>query len=70
MKAAAQDLHAFGPQWVLLKGGHLRSLPQEQRLQEEPSKEVDREMGSTCSKAIDVLFDGRNIMELEAPYIQ
>jgi hydroxymethylpyrimidine/phosphomethylpyrimidine kinase len=44
---AARALHALGPQWVLVKGGHLRSAP----------------------GAPDLLFDGADFREFDAPRI-
>ncbi|MCT7658634.1 bifunctional hydroxymethylpyrimidine kinase/phosphomethylpyrimidine kinase [Mycobacterium deserti] len=44
---AARALHALGPQWVLVKGGHLR----------------------TSSRAPDLLFDGTEFREFDAPRI-
>ncbi|MGA8328031.1 MAG: bifunctional hydroxymethylpyrimidine kinase/phosphomethylpyrimidine kinase, partial [Mycobacterium sp.] len=44
---AARALHALGPQWALVKGGHLQ--------------------GSTSST--DVLFDGNDFREFEAPRV-
>jgi hydroxymethylpyrimidine/phosphomethylpyrimidine kinase len=44
---AARALHALGPQWALVKGGHLR--------------------GSSYSP--DVLYDGRDFFEFDAPRV-
>lgn len=46
-REAARALHALGPQWVLVKGGHLRTDP----------------------RCVDVLFDGRDFVELDGPRI-
>ncbi len=45
MAGAARDLHALGPRYVLLKGGHLPGDP------------------------VDLLFDGRQTIELRSPRI-
>ncbi|KXP11464.1 hydroxymethylpyrimidine/phosphomethylpyrimidine kinase [Tsukamurella pulmonis] len=42
---AARALHALGPRWALVKGGHLR----------------------TASNSTDVLYDGADFLEFEAP---
>ncbi len=47
MRLRTEDLHRLGPQWVLLKGGHLDGFP----------------------TSVDLLSDGRNIIELSAPRI-
>ena len=44
---AARALHALGPQWALVKGGHLRS----------------------SAASADVLFDGSDFYEFDAPRI-
>ncbi len=44
MEEAARALHALGPAWVLVKGGHLRG-----------------------DEAVDLLWDGRQALWLEAP---
>ncbi|MCK0175646.1 bifunctional hydroxymethylpyrimidine kinase/phosphomethylpyrimidine kinase [Mycolicibacterium sp. F2034L] len=46
-RAAAQALHAMGPRWALVKGGHLRS----------------------SSRAPDLLFDGTDFYEFDAPRV-
>ncbi|MBO0681443.1 bifunctional hydroxymethylpyrimidine kinase/phosphomethylpyrimidine kinase [Mycolicibacterium sp. S2-37] len=46
-RAAARALHAMGPRWALVKGGHLRS----------------------SSRAPDLLFDGADFHEFDAPRI-
>ena len=56
MKVAAEDLHALGPQWVLIKGGHLI---------------VEESVGQGENpQVIDILFDGKNFYEFKAPYIR
>ena len=57
MKTAAEELHAFGPQWVLVKGGHLGV-----------QNGVGEKYGG--GDVVDVLFDGRNFIEMRAPYIE
>src|SRR5262249_25614284 len=44
MRKAAEALHALGPRWVLVKGGHL-----------------------TGPEAVDLLYDGTDVIELVAP---
>ncbi|CAD7705109.1 unnamed protein product [Ostreobium quekettii] len=51
MEAAARDLHAFGSEYVLVKGGHLVSRHEEAR--------------SGALEVVDVLFDGKNISHLK-----
>jgi hydroxymethylpyrimidine/phosphomethylpyrimidine kinase len=46
MRRAAADLHALGPRYVLVKGGHL-----------------------TGAESPDILFDGRDFTELQAPRV-
>ncbi len=45
---AARALHALGPRWALVKGGHLR----------------------TASTSTDVLYDGAEFLEFEAPRLR
>ena len=45
MRDAAKALHALGPQWVVVKGGHL----------------------GDDARAIDIAYDGQNLMELDGP---
>jgi hypothetical protein len=58
MRAAAEDLHAFGPQYVFLKGGHL------------PLPSVDGDVDPEKKVVVDILFDGRSILEFRSPYIE
>jgi hydroxymethylpyrimidine kinase/phosphomethylpyrimidine kinase/thiamine-phosphate diphosphorylase len=59
MRMAAQDLHALGPQWVLVKGGH---LPLDAL--------ADGEDLVGAEVVVDVLYDGTNFYEMRAPYIR
>jgi hydroxymethylpyrimidine/phosphomethylpyrimidine kinase/phosphoserine phosphatase len=80
MRAAARDLHAFGPRYVLVKGGHLAASSQEE--QRPAAAAVQTAQGGEGAAAAaaalpgrgrvvtDVLFDGRNMVELSAPYIE
>lgn len=55
MRAAAADLHALGPQWVLVKGGHLAG--------------GGGAGGGRGPDVVDVLYDGKNFFELAAPHV-
>jgi hydroxymethylpyrimidine kinase/phosphomethylpyrimidine kinase/thiamine-phosphate diphosphorylase len=64
MRAAAEELHRYGPQWVLIKGGHLADS--EQAAAADPSGGG----GGPVRVVTDVLFDGRNMIELQEPHIR
>ncbi|KAI3425347.1 hypothetical protein D9Q98_009111 [Chlorella vulgaris] len=64
MRAAAEALHRYGPQWVLIKGGHL--------VEGDEEAEVAAELGLAPPPprvVTDVLFDGRSWFELTEPHI-
>ncbi|KAK9829096.1 hypothetical protein WJX72_003863 [[Myrmecia] bisecta] len=61
MKQAARDLHAYGPKYVLVKGGHLADDCQAQ---------VANGAEAGCSKALDVLFDGQDMVVLESEKVR
>lgn len=66
MKAAAEELHRYGPQWVLIKGGHLISEAGQGGL---PELDAWPEGLAPQRTVTDVLFDGKNMIELSEPYI-
>lgn len=82
LKMAAQDLHALGPQWVLIKGGHLPldAIADHGGLSDSGDNEKDAGTlqlqastgfdGAAAEIAVDVLYDGTNFYEMRAPYIQ
>jgi hydroxymethylpyrimidine kinase/phosphomethylpyrimidine kinase/thiamine-phosphate diphosphorylase len=86
LKMAAQDLHAFGPQWVLVKGGHLpldaiadgeglgvrRSGSNENGATSiAPQLQASTGFhGAAAEVVVDVLYDGTNFYEMKAPFIQ
>ncbi len=55
MSTAARRVHAFGPAWVLVKGGHL------------PGVEADA--GDAPDDVVDVLYDGTDITVLRGPRV-
>ena len=57
---AARALHALGPQWVLVKGGHLREDPPEKNPREKNSQEKNQQ-------CLDVLYDGREFTVFTSP---
>jgi hydroxymethylpyrimidine/phosphomethylpyrimidine kinase len=56
MVDVARTIHAMGPRWVLVKGGHLESAS--------TVTEVSHRVGAT-----DVLYDGRTVTVLSAPWV-
>jgi len=56
MEAAAQHLHGWGCQTVLIKGGHLAERQQQQQQ-------------GTAAQVVDVLYDGQQFHYFTAPYI-
>ncbi|PSC75210.1 thiamine biosynthetic bifunctional enzyme chloroplastic isoform C [Micractinium conductrix] len=68
MKAAAEELHRYGPQWVLIKGGHLAG-----QVTHPDDQEGDAGAGLLHSvrpgMVTDILFDGKNMIELSEPHI-
>jgi hydroxymethylpyrimidine kinase/phosphomethylpyrimidine kinase/thiamine-phosphate diphosphorylase len=72
MRDAAKRLHEAGkPRYVLLKGGHLAAAEAAAR-----QNGADESGGNAANpsspplEAIDVLYDGRNFLELRAPYVR
>ncbi|MBV9727879.1 MAG: bifunctional hydroxymethylpyrimidine kinase/phosphomethylpyrimidine kinase [Pseudonocardiales bacterium] len=57
---AARALHALGPRWVLVKGGHLRDGAQRKN----PPKKNPPKKNSQC---LDVLYDGREFTAFTGP---
>ena len=55
----AKTLHSHGPQYILLKGGH---LPLTQNLQG-PNSDPDKQI------IVDVLYDGTDVSLFKTPYI-
>ncbi len=55
MSAAARRVHAFGPAWVLVKGGHLPG--------------VESDAGDAPDDVVDVLYDGTDITVLRRPRV-
>ncbi|RMZ54906.1 hypothetical protein APUTEX25_000423 [Auxenochlorella protothecoides] len=70
MRAAARELHALGPSWVLVKGGH---LPAEARREAAgrgaAAASSGPEQPSRQQTVTDVLFDGRTMLELSEPLV-
>ncbi|GAB4815842.1 hypothetical protein N2152v2_002888 [Parachlorella kessleri] len=61
MRHAAREIHQFGCQYVLVKGGHLATM----------DGGVGEGSGPGGPPMVtDVLFDGRNFLELSEPYIR
>jgi hydroxymethylpyrimidine kinase/phosphomethylpyrimidine kinase/thiamine-phosphate diphosphorylase len=62
MEAAAQHLHSWGCQTVLIKGGHLAERMQQQQQQgTDPSDAI--------MQVVDVLYDGQQFHYFAAPHI-
>lgn len=53
MEEAAKELHAMGPQYVLLKGGHLVKFENEQFTSPQDDRPTKEQM------VVDILYDGR-----------
>jgi hydroxymethylpyrimidine kinase/phosphomethylpyrimidine kinase/thiamine-phosphate diphosphorylase len=69
MRDAAKRLHEVGrPRCVLLKGGHLAAA--EAAAARQNGADADANASSSPLEAIDVLYDGRNFLELRAPYVR
>ncbi|KAI7844455.1 hypothetical protein COHA_001959 [Chlorella ohadii] len=67
MRAAAEELHRYGPQWVLIKGGHLVGASAEHN--GGAAAEEAAALAGPPAVVTDVLFDGKNMMELTEPYV-
>jgi hydroxymethylpyrimidine kinase/phosphomethylpyrimidine kinase len=80
MRMAAQDLHALGPRWVLVKGGHLPldAITDGEGLDGNGGNGGGAEhlqastgfAGAAAEVVVDVLYDGKEFYEMRAPYIQ
>ncbi|KAL4420336.1 hypothetical protein ABPG77_006143, partial [Micractinium sp. CCAP 211/92] len=67
MKAAAEELHRYGPQWVLIKGGHLAAS--EAADPTHPDDHHGEGPAAQPGTVTDILFDGKNMIELTERHI-
>lgn len=73
MKAAARQLHRLGPRCVLIKGGHLVAQ-QAAAAAAGANAAVNGTVNGAADaqqqlQAVDVLYDGEELLELRAPYV-
>ena len=75
---AARDIHALGPQYVLVKGGHLSqpdpeaaaaSLASQPEQPNGRSAPANDRQGSPAA-AVDALFDGHSVQMLAHPHVR
>jgi hydroxymethylpyrimidine kinase/phosphomethylpyrimidine kinase/thiamine-phosphate diphosphorylase len=71
MKAAAKRLHEVGrPRYVLLKGGHLAAAAFAAAAADGAAATTTTPPPEAGLEAIDILYDGREFVELRAPYVR